>query len=197
MKPEAGTRPRVYYRNLWRYSKCFIGGTLSAEANGVVDCVEGASVRLLKDGRTVAETTSDNYGDFKFDKLDENSGAYVVEISAHGHGKKARRGKSRREHQSRRDQAVVRHSEPRTAAGIDPPACTGVGPRAGAPGSRGLLSMLYQSTPCLSGARRHLRDAGAMGGGGVARCRRAGARPARAAQHVRLLSQHRRAGRTI
>ena len=44
----AGTRPRVYYRNLWRYSKCFIGGSLSAEANGVVDCVEGASVRLLQ-----------------------------------------------------------------------------------------------------------------------------------------------------
>ena len=39
--------------------------------NGVVDCVEGASVRLSKDGRTVAETTSDNYGDFKLDKLKE------------------------------------------------------------------------------------------------------------------------------
>jgi Fe-S-cluster-containing dehydrogenase component len=88
MKPEAGTRPRVYYRNLWRYSKCFIGGSLSADANGVVDCVEGASVRLLKDGRSVAETTSDNYGDFKFDKLDENSGKYVVEISAAGRSKK-------------------------------------------------------------------------------------------------------------
>ena len=25
MKPEAGTKPRVYYRNLWRYSKSFIG----------------------------------------------------------------------------------------------------------------------------------------------------------------------------
>ena len=57
MKPEAGTKPRVYYRNLWRYSKCFIGGTLAAEASGVVDCVEGASVRLMKGGRTVAETS--------------------------------------------------------------------------------------------------------------------------------------------
>lgn len=82
MKPELGTRPRVYYRNLWRYSKCFIAGSLLAEANGVVDCVEGARVRLTKDGRVVAEITSDNYGDFKFDKLDENSGRYVVEISA-------------------------------------------------------------------------------------------------------------------
>jgi NAD-dependent dihydropyrimidine dehydrogenase PreA subunit len=88
MKPEAGTKPRVYYRNLWRYSKCFIGGTLAAQTNDTVDCVEGASVRLTKDGRTVAETTSDNYGDFKFDKLDENSGRYLVEISTPGHGRK-------------------------------------------------------------------------------------------------------------
>jgi len=88
MKPEAGTKPRVYYRNLWRYSKCFIGGTLAAEADGIVDCVEGASIFLIKDGRTLAETTSDTYGDFKFDKLDEGSGKYQVEISAEGRGKK-------------------------------------------------------------------------------------------------------------
>jgi Fe-S-cluster-containing dehydrogenase component len=84
----AGTRPRVWYRNLWRYTKCFIGGSVSAEQNGVVDCVEGAKVRLMKDGRAVAETQSDNYGDFKFDRLDENSGAYTVEIEAAGGRKK-------------------------------------------------------------------------------------------------------------
>ena len=81
MRSELGTRPRVYYRNLWRYSKCFIGGSVSAEANGVVDCVEGAKVRLLKSGICVAEATTDNYGDFKFDRLDENSGAYLIEIT--------------------------------------------------------------------------------------------------------------------
>ena len=84
MRPELATRPRVYYRNLWRYSKCFIGGTISAEAGGVTDCVEGASVRLLQGGRVVAETASDNYGDFKFDRLDENSGVYAVEITKGG-----------------------------------------------------------------------------------------------------------------
>jgi Fe-S-cluster-containing dehydrogenase component len=84
MRPELGTRPRVYYRNLWRYSKCFIGGSISAEADGVIDCVEGARVRLLKEGAQVAEMASDNYGDFKFDKLDEGSGKYTVEISANG-----------------------------------------------------------------------------------------------------------------
>jgi Fe-S-cluster-containing dehydrogenase component len=84
MRPELNTKPRVYYRNLWRYSKCFIGGSISAEADGVVDCVENATVRLLKNGLLVEEAKSDNYGDFKFDRLDENSGAYVVEIEAGG-----------------------------------------------------------------------------------------------------------------
>jgi Fe-S-cluster-containing hydrogenase component 2 len=88
MRPELGTKPRVYYRNLWRYSRCFIGGSLSAEAHGVVDCVEGATVRLLKNGLLVEATTSDNYGDFKFDKLLENSGAYMIEIEAKGRPKK-------------------------------------------------------------------------------------------------------------
>jgi len=82
MKPELGTKPRIYYKNLWRYTQCFIAGSVSAEAKGVVDCVEGANVRLIKDGAVVAETATDNYGDFKFDRLDENSGAYVVEIVA-------------------------------------------------------------------------------------------------------------------
>jgi Fe-S-cluster-containing dehydrogenase component len=89
MRAELATRPRVYYRNLWRYTKCFIGGTVSAESNGMVDCVEGAQVRLNKDGRTIAQTISDNYGDFKFDNLDEDSGTYAVEISADGRGKKS------------------------------------------------------------------------------------------------------------
>ncbi len=86
IKPELGTKPRVWYRNLWRYSKAFIGGSVSAEADGVIDCVEGAKVTLSKDGSAIAETETDNYGDFKFDQLDENSGAYTVEIAANGHG---------------------------------------------------------------------------------------------------------------
>jgi len=82
IKPEFGTKPRVYYKNLWRYAKCFIGGSVSAEANGVVDCVEGATVRLLKNGAVVAQAATDNYGDFKFDRLSEGSGRYNVEIAA-------------------------------------------------------------------------------------------------------------------
>jgi len=88
MQADLATSPRVYYKNLWRYSKCFIAGSVSLEANGVVDCVEGADLRLLKSGAMVAQAATDNYGDFKFDQLDEDSGDYVVEISAPGQPKK-------------------------------------------------------------------------------------------------------------
>ena len=88
MRPELGSRPRVYYRNFWRYAKCFIGGTLSTERDGMVDCLEGAAIRLMKGGTLIVETASDNYGDFKFDRLDEDSGRYLVEISASGRAKK-------------------------------------------------------------------------------------------------------------
>jgi Fe-S-cluster-containing dehydrogenase component len=87
IRPELGTKPRVYYRNLWRYSKCFIGGSVAEENQGVVDCVEGASVQLVKNGASVAITTTDNYGDFKFDKLEENSGRYSIQIFSRGRSK--------------------------------------------------------------------------------------------------------------
>jgi Fe-S-cluster-containing dehydrogenase component len=84
LKPELGTKPRVYYKNLWRYTTCFVGGTLSSETKGVVDCVVGAKVRLMKDKLCVNEMKSDTYGDFKFDRLEENSGAYRIEIESDG-----------------------------------------------------------------------------------------------------------------
>jgi Fe-S-cluster-containing dehydrogenase component len=80
VRPELETKPRVYYKNLWRYSTCFIAGSVSMETKGTVDCVEGATVRLLKNGAVVAEATTDNYGDFKLDRLNENSGDYSVEV---------------------------------------------------------------------------------------------------------------------
>jgi Fe-S-cluster-containing dehydrogenase component len=89
LKPELGTKPRVYYRNLWRYAKCFIGGTISTEIDGVIECVEGARVRLLKDGVWVNDVRSDAFGDFKFDRLAANSGAYTLEIEVEGKPTKA------------------------------------------------------------------------------------------------------------
>ena len=50
------------------------------EANGITDCAEGARVTLLKDSQKLGEVLTDNYGDFKFDNLEENSGRYCLEI---------------------------------------------------------------------------------------------------------------------
>lgn len=86
LQPELGTSPRVYYKNLDRYTKAFIGGSVVAEADGVVDCVEGASVTLKRGAELVASAITDNYGDFKFDGLEENSGTYRVDINSPSSG---------------------------------------------------------------------------------------------------------------
>lgn len=80
LRPELNTRPRVYYRNLYRFNKCFIGGSVVAHVNGVLECVQGAQVTLKRQGKQIASTVSDTFGDFKFDKLDPASGSYQVEI---------------------------------------------------------------------------------------------------------------------
>lgn len=81
LQPELNTKPRVYYKNLHRFNKCFIGGTVVAEVNGVLDCVAGARVVLKRGGREMASMQSDTYGDFKFDKLEPGSGDYEVEVT--------------------------------------------------------------------------------------------------------------------
>ena len=89
LHPEYGTKPRVWYKNLYRYTKVFIGGSVEAEEGGNVDCVRGAHVALTKDGAKIAETFTDVYGDFKFDQLDPDSGEYTIDIAAEGHPAKS------------------------------------------------------------------------------------------------------------
>jgi len=81
---EKGTLPRVYYRNLYRFEKCFISGSVAFEKGGVTDCAEGSLVSLVKDSKTIGEISTDNYGDFKFDGLDEKSGSYSLKIKFRG-----------------------------------------------------------------------------------------------------------------
>jgi Fe-S-cluster-containing dehydrogenase component len=80
LHPEYNTKPRVYYKNLYRYSRCFIGGSVAITKNGLKNCAEGANVVLEKDGVNIAEFVTDNYGDFKFDNLERNSGQYKLTI---------------------------------------------------------------------------------------------------------------------
>ena len=80
LHPKYQTKPRVYYKNLFRYTHCFVAGGVAVERDGVSDCAQGATVSLIKDSLT-QQTTTDTFGDFKFDGLQENSGIYRLEIT--------------------------------------------------------------------------------------------------------------------
>jgi Fe-S-cluster-containing dehydrogenase component len=79
-QPQFNTTPRVFYKNLYRYSRCFIGGSVAVKTDGISDCATGAQVTLVKDSKKVSETVTDAFGDFKFDNLENNSGNYQLEF---------------------------------------------------------------------------------------------------------------------
>lgn len=81
LKPELETKPRVWYRGLERWETCFIGGSVSADLAGVVECVKGAEVSLSLEGKVLTKTVTDDFGDFRFDKLPNDESPYRVEVS--------------------------------------------------------------------------------------------------------------------
>jgi hypothetical protein len=86
LKPELNTLPRVYYRNLYRYDRCFIAGAVSAVVDERIECVEGATVTLHHGGAVVAQAVTDSFGEFRFDNRGENSGDYELTITHPLHG---------------------------------------------------------------------------------------------------------------
>jgi len=86
LSPEKRTGPRVYYRHLPRYTRCFIGGSVATRAGGREECVEGAEVRLFRDGKEqVPMQTTDAFGDFRIDGLEEGSGGHTIQVEHVGH----------------------------------------------------------------------------------------------------------------
>jgi len=78
--------PRVLYKNLYRYSDCFIAGALAyAGEEGEERAAAGAAVQLRKDGELVAETQTDFFGDFKFDRIPKNGGEYGLTHTMEGY----------------------------------------------------------------------------------------------------------------
>jgi Fe-S-cluster-containing dehydrogenase component len=82
LRPELGTRPRVYYKNLHLMTKCFVGGTVVKHVNGVEECAAGVEVVLKREGRELGRATTDAFGEFKIDSLEPNSGGYELEAVA-------------------------------------------------------------------------------------------------------------------
>lgn len=84
--PDWGTRPRVYYKNLYRFMSCFIGGNVAANIDGEARNLGDVEVRLFKGDELIAETTTDVFGDFKFDGLGGDSGEYSVQARPEAYG---------------------------------------------------------------------------------------------------------------
>lgn len=80
-RADLATKPRVFYKNLHRWTKSFIGGTVAYRDTD--DCAEGATVELASGGAAAGTAVTNNYGDFVIDKL--GPGKYEVTISADGY----------------------------------------------------------------------------------------------------------------
>jgi hypothetical protein len=87
LQPDLGTKPRIYYKNLHLMTKCLVGGTVVATVHGVEECAEGAEVVLKRNGSEVARVRTDTFGEFKFDKLEKNSGQYELELKSSSSGR--------------------------------------------------------------------------------------------------------------
>ena len=84
--PEYQTGPRVYYKNLYRFTRCFISGNVALK--DVDECAEGAQVALRDgSGQTIGTATTNNYGDFRIDDLPAGSGEYGLEVEHPGYQK--------------------------------------------------------------------------------------------------------------
>lgn len=80
LKPELKTKPRVYYKNLHLYNKCFIGGTVVKKNQSLEDCLKNAVAVISQDGSQLDEVVTDEFGEFKFDGLEPESGEYNINI---------------------------------------------------------------------------------------------------------------------
>jgi Fe-S-cluster-containing dehydrogenase component len=86
LRPGSAEGTGVSYKNLARFESCFIAGSVAVERGGIVDCAPGVSVTLLRDDATVDDQPlqtliTDAFGDFKFDGLKADSGAYRVQVA--------------------------------------------------------------------------------------------------------------------
>ncbi len=86
LHPEFNLNPRVYYKNLYRYNKCFIAGSVALKNTD--ECAEGAQVTLKNGAGKVIETSdTNNYGDFRFDALEASKEKYSLDVEYPGYPK--------------------------------------------------------------------------------------------------------------
>lgn len=80
LQPDDETGPKVLYKNLDLAFKRFLTGTVLTEDAGKLDAVEGADVKLFRDGRELQSVKTDFFGDFKFTGLEARDDTYEVRV---------------------------------------------------------------------------------------------------------------------
>jgi Fe-S-cluster-containing dehydrogenase component len=78
LRPELGTRPRIYYKNLHLITKCFVSGTVVGTRDGIEECASDVEVILKRDGREVGRATTDSFGEFIIDGLEPQTSGYEI-----------------------------------------------------------------------------------------------------------------------
>ena len=81
LHPELQTKPRVWYKNIFRYHAAFIAGSVSVTKGALRECAAGAKVFLSAPDGKISESLTDFFGDFKFDGLTAGGGEYALSIS--------------------------------------------------------------------------------------------------------------------
>jgi Fe-S-cluster-containing dehydrogenase component len=79
--PELGTAPRIYFRNLHRWSSAFLAGNVVYKDTDEV--AENVKVTVSKSAVPSGSALTNNYGDFKLDKL--TPGSYTLTLEAPGY----------------------------------------------------------------------------------------------------------------
>jgi Fe-S-cluster-containing dehydrogenase component len=81
-KADLGTKPRVWYKNLHRWDKVFVSGSVAHQDTDEV--AEGAKVTVQGGTAVAGEGATNNYGEFLVDRL-EPGAEYTVTIEAAGY----------------------------------------------------------------------------------------------------------------
>jgi Fe-S-cluster-containing dehydrogenase component len=89
-KAGLGTKPRVLYKNLYRWEKVFVSGSVVFKDTD--ECADGAKVTVSTGGAGVSNGVVNNYGEFVVDRL-EPGGEYDVVIEAYGYAPYSGRAK--------------------------------------------------------------------------------------------------------
>jgi Fe-S-cluster-containing dehydrogenase component len=79
---DLGTRPRVYYKNLHRWTKAFVAANVVCKDTD--ENADGATAVVELAGQKVGEAKTNNYGDFVVDELEPGK-EYGLTVSAAGY----------------------------------------------------------------------------------------------------------------